>query len=1758
MDVPIRRFPMEGSARDLVLLDRCLSKLTFETESNEQLETTVASILGAVLNKLASPDVAVKHKAIEVLTTVQRLVRDNKHVSLPLDDILDSYRANASSRGMALVFLNLALDRTEGVVKLLPKLLVGIADINAKLRDNFLRTLLDYVHLLPSSRDVFLDPDWKDFVKRDKDVDVMLAWAFKVLVFPAVTEEERASLTADGKRLLDWGHNGELLGKTKDGFLRLFDNVELFSNEQIYSHLLLGMGDVNTLAQERSATALTRRRVDRDSVAIVSDAVALLERSAPPVPFGVRDVVLAQLCKAQAVSRPPLLPRVLKLALGTLFGENERLKGRSIQLLRWMLLHIEPAHLSPFAGGLVAGLLQLVARQLVIPATDSLRAGAYAVIGAVIRQCSTPFKASLAIPDALVSSLAREQTQSSTRDALRSALFEMAPAFADWTDEAAMVEFLRKLASSSSPEVRSVAGRWAKETLPFSCARARSVALSLTEDEHLSVSREAKQALNDTKHYPSFVEMLAAVNEETPTNLTEPPLWHGGAIRFLWRCLPDASALLGMPQAVQIAWDRLLWTAMESGRVTSSLPATACQHLVWTVSVDPLRVLETTRQSWIDTRWAAVAFNAYAGPIRSDGRPLYATLASMVHAALSPLDAGSLLASVDETIEALKDLASGKTSAPVERLAAAIHFLGLLVSVHPRAGTVAPPIWDLLLSVFDASKDTVISSACIEALSQLSRRIPGLSVAAGLDKACSVLTGLVAKSERLVAEEAVYWIGALALGNNLTAEQKTTAVDAIFEACPPSSHSEISWVSGETLSILFLGWNAPDCAFGGDFANWKWFDINKSSQETPEIIKPTLLRMYQHPMASGNVRQRECVAVWLCSLLRFAPKAVTPYLEHMVQAMSILLADPSSLTRECASRGLLYAWNVGGEEDKSLLLAGLVRDFSTGTGSKQKFDREVFPDDALRNPKTKAAAPATGPGSSSATASGGSAAAAEGDGKEAFRQIAGVAKDVDSNLTPSLMSLASDPSVWTGGGRAAAFSSDDNRLIRAARSQLLPSLPKIFPTLWRGQYWPEVYVARSFRRVLRTLSTPDEADEEAKDNTALEPASKRPKGVELGMSDLLTLYFDATFDLIVKSGKDRDWSAREAALSSLGDLLSGRSWHETEENFADVWKMVLMGMDDMRESVREAAAHASSALGNITSRFVDPAHSPLAEASLALGIVVTQLLEYGVSSPAKEVQGKAVGMLKTVVKASRSAIEPHVADILEKLLHCASALEPEMISYLAQHTDKVEMSKEDLHRARATMSRMTPLGECVDECLKYVGPDNILQVVKSIESGLKGAGLPTLLQSSWAVTSLSRGTGLEVLKGKPATSLTLSLLQVLERHQNNSSAYKELCTAVASIGSYASSKLWSKRILPLVNNGYFVSGQDDQRFQAGLMLNALCKDNRSNEVLRSCIGDCIAVTFVGKHDSEKRVRAEFSEVFVGIGAPSAVSLYNQDILAAIRSGTLSSNWSVRRQCYRALAVVAPSLSEGLEPVIEMLIAEGKTPKHWKGKGSLLRALSTMLSVAMPRNAPGLDELILQSVEMLAGEIVRKGATRPAKYKSSAAKAMLSVVREASLVLTTDRKCDMWLRLWPSPLQSLLLGHGGDKDYLALHEAGFFAIAHAFMDDTKEEGVLDTIMHGIARQSASEVRVAAISALAKLIVEKKAVAWTEAQVHTVTGLILFCLADKFVAVRERISALILSQSFEVFPPLTGALMADIGKVTAHQESRSAIEKLKVRK
>ena len=91
----------------------------------------------------------------------------------------------------------------------------------------------------------------------------------------------------------------------------------------------------------------------------------------------------------------------------------------------------------------------------------------------------------------------------------------------------------------------------------------------------------------------------------------------------------------------------------------------------------------------------------------------------------------------------------------------------------------------------------------------------------------------------------------------------------------------------------------------------------------------------------------------------------------------------------------------------------------------------------------------------------------------------------------------------------------------------------------------------------------------------------------------------------------RLWRNREASCNALSDLLQGRRWPELKPKLSDIWTMVLRAVDDIKESVRAAAAVLVKALRNLTLRLCDPQVTPPREAGEAVGLALPLMLEKG-------------------------------------------------------------------------------------------------------------------------------------------------------------------------------------------------------------------------------------------------------------------------------------------------------------------------------------------------------------------------------------------------------------------------------------------------------------------------------------------------------------------------------------------------------------------
>ncbi|CAN0544408.1 unnamed protein product, partial [Ectocarpus sp. 8 AP-2014] len=103
------------------------------------------------------------------------------------------------------------------------------------------------------------------------------------------------------------------------------------------------------------------------------------------------------------------------------------------------------------------------------------------------------------------------------------------------------------------------------------------------------------------------------------------------------------------------------------------------------------------------------------------------------------------------------------------------------------------------------------------------------------------------------------------------------------------------------------------------------------------------------------------------------------------------------------------------------------------------------------------------------------------------------------------------------------------------------------------------------------------------------------------------------------------------------------------------------GLDDIKESVAEAAVEYSKTVANISVRLCDPYNfAARAAAAGAVGVTLPWLLRKGILSRCKPSQALAMRTLQRLVKVcDKEALMPHLAELVATLIEGLSALEPQ-------------------------------------------------------------------------------------------------------------------------------------------------------------------------------------------------------------------------------------------------------------------------------------------------------------------------------------------------------------------------------------------------------------------------------------------------------------------------------------------------------------------
>ncbi|KAJ3123506.1 hypothetical protein HK098_001853 [Nowakowskiella sp. JEL0407] len=846
-----------------------------------------------------------------------------------------------------------------------------------------------------------------------------------------------------------------------------------------------------------------------------------------------------------------------------------------------------------------------------------------------------------------------------------------------------------------------------------------------------------------------------------------------------------------------------------------------------------------------------------------------------------------------------------------------------------------------------------------------------------------------------VQEAAITTFAHIAMGNwkkVSTAPSEAEKVLDYFFTLPDKLNKqvEVHFTVGEAICAIAGQWE-PLCVC--EYLDIADATIPNLRDDVDASVTKVLEKCFEF-IASGKPSGRKGICVWLLCIVKYLGnnKSVKRQLEKVHGAFSSLLVDRDDFIQEVASKGIGIVYELGDPAMKKELVQSLVSTFTEGKKlAPQSVTAEttLFDNNALGNTP-------------------------EGTNITTYQSILSLAADLNQpDLVYRFMNLASHHAVWNS-RKGASFGL--HSIVALSRDEIRPFLPQLIPRLYRFQYDPNPKVAESMKNIWRALITEDTpstttSSETSSTSDGSSGATSRASGARRIIDD----YFDMIMkDLLVALG-DRQWRSREASCHALNDLLVGRSLQQLEPYLENLWASLFRVLDDIKESVRVAAFSACKTLTNITVRYCDPTVVSEKEGQKIIDIIFPFFMTKGLGSSAEDVRKFSLKTILRITKSAKSLLKPHLTELMATLLESLSVLEPQAMNYLSFHTEKYNISQDQLDSSRLNAAKMSPMMDALESSIEQIDAKVLETLVPRLIGVVrKGVGLPTKAGSARFIVSLCVRIPQDL---RPHADNILKALSgaISDRSAVVRKAFASACGYTAHLATEPALKRFVTHLRKLA----LESEDEDTRSIPAITL--LETSKRARTELEPFLSTLIPLAFLGARDLSPSIKeiwtAVFSELIVG-SVSSSLNIYGKEIIDMFKQLLSESpSWNLKRQVGLSISDMADTLGDdfkkNMTDAVAMLM-EALGGRTWEGKQDVVKALSTVCVVGKDWfAAEGKDKLT-----SVCDILIREAKKNNREYKPHSIEAMGKAFDAL--------KVDCFDKVWEYLLE-MLLDEGEEDD-----------------------------------------------------------------------------------------------------------------------------------
>ncbi|XP_031477380.1 uncharacterized protein LOC116248548 isoform X2 [Nymphaea colorata] len=1578
------------------VLDRMLTRLALTDDP--KLETVLPKILPYSISSLSSGSPAIRKKVMEILTHLNKRVKHQKSIRLPVMELWKEYVEVGAAlivRNFCMIYIEMAFDRltAEEKADMAPMLIANISKFPSQHQDILLRIVMKVIgecHKCQIEESIAL----KYKLGSDDDRGLFVEFCLLTVLYQPTSPSSGGEGTSPGLSVAQTNQvtgklplKGDEILSRKLGILNVIEALNL-DPQLIYPLYLAASADSQELVIKRGEELLKKlaSRVNLEDPKLINKLFLLLtvaggstppESRINPVNPTFRLRLLSIFCRS--ITAANTFPLTLQCIFNCIFGSDStsKLKQLGMEFTVWVFKHAVFDQLKLMGPVILSGITKFVDAHAASGSETSFRemkSFAFQAVGLLSHRMPELFREKGEMAVRLFDALKAEDQ--SLRLTIQDALNALSLAY-----KGAPVSVLKDLemlilqnSQAVQSEARFCAMRWATSLFDLQHCPSRFICMLGASDEKLDVRELALEGLHLTKDYdqdsnsesdfkyPKLNDMLNYTCSQQPKVLGSPDTREGG---LLFPAKTYVAMIRFLLKLFNVDYHRTLSTGDTSEFCSSfNTMFLLLEHaLVYEGSVE-LHAIATKGLVTIGSRFPQIIASRYAGRI-TWLRQFLGHISAETRECVSRLMgiACSELSS-SETSALISDLCSHLKGTELRRFESFHGEICALGYVVAQCRTGRPDVAEPLivnsvevLAELVKSESLTLAAVAMEALGHIGLRGPLPLLFCDSNNA-AVLTTLNERLSKLLCGDEVKAVQKIVISLGHVSYKETSlsllnlALDLIFVLCR-SKVEDVLFAAGEALSFIWGGVPiTADKILKSDYISLS-FSSNYLTGDMPSFSSKIDMNSMGIDDEDTRILVRDNVCKKLFDGLLYSSRkeercagtiwllSLTMYCGHHPKIQDLLPEIQEAFS---------YLLGDTNELTQDLASQGMSIVYEIGNSAMKRDLVNALVGTLAGTSKRKKAIKLT---EDSEVFQEGTISQSPSGGKlSTYKELCNMANEMGQpDLIYKFMDLANyQASLNSKRGAAFGFS----KIAKQAGEVLQPFVRLLVPRLVRYQYDPDKNVQDAMGHIWKFL------------------VADPKKAVDEHFDDIVD-------DLLIQSGS-RLWRSREASCLALADIIQGRKFSQVSNYLRKIWTAAFRTMDDIKETVRNAGERLCRSLSSLTIRLCDVSLTEKADAISAMEIVLPFLLREGIMSKVVNIQKLSIDMVMKLSKGAGDVIRPHLPDLVSCMLESLSSLEDQRLNYIELHSVNIGIQSEKLENLRVAVAKDSAMWETLDVCLKVIDVQSLDHLVPRLAQLVRsGVGLNTRVGVASFTSLLIQKIGDGI---KPFTNLLSKILFPATLAEKSGIAKRAFAGACASTLKYAVPSVAQQLIED--TTALHIGDKNSQLSCAILLKNY---SHLASDVASGYHSVILPVVFVERFNDDKDVCNVFDELWEEISSSESVTLqlYLGEVVSLLCDFLTSTSWASKKKSAKAIQrlsdVLGESLSVSHQDLLKCLLQE-MPGRLWEGKESILHAvaaLSASCHKAMSAEDPSTPNTVIKAVSSAC--LKKSKSYRDAAYSS---------------------------------------------------------------------------------------------------------------------------------------------------------------------------------